>query len=83
MHNLLHAAVIASGWIAGVAFIFNFATCFVMPWSKECRHKIHGETAESSYEEARPLCMYHTGIAWATVAAVSVHIILALVYVGV
>lgn len=81
MHNLIHTLVIWSGWIAGVAFIFNFATCFVMPWSKECRHKIHWE--EGGVEEARPLCSYHTGIAWATIAAVSAHIVIALIYTGV
>ena len=80
MNNLFHTLVIASGWIAGAAFIFNFATCFVMPWSKECKHKMR--SSHGTEEESRPLCSYHTGIAWATVFAVSVHITLSLIYTG-
>ncbi len=80
MHNLLHILVIASGWIAAAAFIFNFATCFVMPWSKECKHQMHGDHGEG--EESRPLCSYHTGIAWATVVAVAAHMIFSLSYTG-
>lgn len=81
MHSILHILVTASGWIAAAAFIFNFATCFVMPWSKECKHKMQSD--HGAEEESRPLCSYHTGIAWATIVAVSAHIILSLVYTGV
>lgn len=80
MPELFYTLLIWSGWIAGVLIFLNFLTCWVMPWAKKCEER---ETCKHKGcpEESKPLCAYHKIIAWVTIIAVSIHIILSIMYI--
>lgn len=73
--------VVFTGILVAVFFVLNFVTCFAMPWAKECPfpHKCPGREKCPVHKKAM-LCDYHAPIAWLTIITISIHIILATLY---
>jgi hypothetical protein len=66
---------IITGWIAAILLVFNFATCFVMPWSKKHIKECDGKGC--CHETT--LGKYHKPIAWLSILAIIFHIVVALI----
>jgi cytochrome b561 len=65
--------VVITGWIAAILTVFNFATCFVLPWSKKQIDECDGKTCRRE-----GLTNFHKPIVWMTIIAILVHIAAAL-----
>ena len=75
------SAVYITGIIAGIMFVLNFATCLVMPWArKNLCGECQGKNEEYCKITCHPFSFSHRPIAWLTLIAVLVHIIVAIVY---
>lgn len=71
--------IVWSGRLAVIAFILNFATCFVMPWSKDkCPWRGERPGCDIKDSEGKfTLSHYHHYFTWATIILVTIHVILA------
>lgn len=74
----LHELIEWSGRLALIAFVFNFGTCFALPWSKDkCPWKGERPGCDPKDKEGRfRLSYYHHYFTWATIFFVIVHVVL-------
>ena len=70
---------IITGWIAAILLIFNFVTCFVMPWSRRKFSECEGKKCAKGECHAMTLCQYHRPIVWFSILAIIFHIAVALI----
>ncbi|MBI3623023.1 hypothetical protein HY212_03000 [Candidatus Pacearchaeota archaeon] len=61
---------IITGWIAAILLLFNFITCFALPFASKHAEPCQGRNCAN----CRTFGSYHKPIVWMTILAVAVHI---------
>lgn len=74
--EFLAAITRVTGWLAASFLVLNFLSCWAMPWSRKYKRALLREE-EGIKQEAKPLCFYHTPLAWIAISFALVHMILA------